>query len=119
MDKAEISITFIGSALMRRLNREYLDHDWVTDVLAFNLSAGEPAGMDMPLVGDVYVCVPRALAQAARLNLEEEEELMRLTAHGVLHLLGYDHGKPAEAKMMSSLQEEYLNKFSHLPKVFV
>lgn len=117
--RAEISISCVGSSLIRRLNREYLQRDYVTDVIAFDLTAGGDSGIDLPLVGDVYICVPRALAQAARLNLGPEEELMRLAVHGVLHLLGYDHEKPAEAGEMIELQEEYVKKFIPLPKVFV
>src|SRR3990172_2496706 len=68
VNRAQISISCVGSTLIRKLNREYLQRDCVTDVIAFDLSAGGSGGIYSPLVGDVYICVPRALEQAARLN---------------------------------------------------
>ena len=119
VNRAQISISCVGSTLIRKLNREYLQRDCVTDVIAFDLSAGGSGGIYSPLVGDVYICVPRALEQAARLNLGGEEEIVRLAAHGVLHLLGYDHEKPADASEMTELQEEYVKKIIPLPEVFI
>ena len=104
---AEISVTFVGDRRIRALNRDYLKRDRVTDVIAFNLS--EPD--DPVLLGDIYICVPRAERQAEWYGSGREEELARLTAHGVLHVLGFDHEIPDEASRMNELQEELVRFF--------
>jgi len=86
VDEGEVSVTCLGDDAMRELNRTYLGHDRVTDVLAFPLhDQGEP-----PL-GDVYIGVEQARRQAGELEIPFVEELVRLAIHGVLHVLGHDH----------------------------
>ena len=86
VEEAEISITFLSDAEIREMNRHYLDRDRPTDVLAFPLyDDGEP------VLGDVYVGFSRAAEQALEREIPLREELVRLTVHGVLHVLGYDH----------------------------
>ena len=105
--EAELSITFVGNVRIRRLNRDYLVRNRVTDVIAFNLSeAGE-----LPLLGDIYICVPRSRQQARWYGSGPEEELARLCAHGVLHVLGFDHEEPSMAARMNALQEECVREF--------
>ena len=105
--EAELSITFVGNVRIRRLNRDYLGRDRVTDVIAFNLSeVGE-----IPLLGDIYICVPRSRQQARWYGAGPEEELARLCAHGVLHVLGFDHEEPEQATRMNALQEECVREF--------
>jgi len=82
----EGSITFDGDVRLEALNREYLGRTGPTDVIAFDLS-----GEDDALVGDVYISVDRAAAQAEEHGVPWKEELLRLEVHGILHLLGYDH----------------------------
>lgn len=82
----ELSVTFLADGPMREMNRRYLDHDRVTDVLAFALhEEGETP------VGDVYVGVEQGERQAREHGVERDEELLRLALHGALHVLGYDH----------------------------
>lgn len=107
IEAAEVSVSFVGRGLVRRLNTEYLGHDWVTDVIAFDLSS--PG--DQLLVGDIYICVLQARDQSARFGVSPEEELFRLTAHGTLHLLGHDHGDQAGREAMIELQELAVRKF--------
>lgn len=89
----ELAVTFLADDPIRELNRRYLDHDWVPDVLAFELHA--------PLLGDVYVGIEQARRQAAEHGVPVEEELVRLAVHGTLHLLGYDHPEEAEGRLAS------------------
>ncbi len=81
-----VSVALVGDAQIRDLNRKYLGKDAVTDVIAFALH--EPGA---PVVGDVYVCFEQAHRQSQELGVPLDEELVRLTVHGVLHTLGYDH----------------------------
>lgn len=83
---ASISVTFLGPARMRALNRAHLRHDRVTDVISFALAA--PDGR---LIGDIYVCAAVARAQARDAGVPVREELVRLIVHGTLHVLGQDH----------------------------
>ncbi len=101
VERAELSVSFVGRSFIRRLNRDYLNHDRVTDVISFNLSEGAGDA----LVGDIYICVLAARSQAARFGVSAEEELFRLAAHGTYHLLGHDHEDPAGRERMSELQE--------------
>jgi len=109
-------LTFVGAVRIRKLNREYLGRDRVTDVLAFDLSGEGPDSAGCrnsrsPLVGDIYVCVPRAKKQAADHGIPAEEELVRLAVHGVLHLLGYDHQSESGSLRMNRLQEGLVNGY--------
>jgi probable rRNA maturation factor len=82
----EISITFLPDGAIRDLNRRWLGHDRVTDVLSFGLhDSGEPP------IGDIYVGIEQAARQARDERVPLREELCRLSIHGTLHVLGYDH----------------------------
>ena len=83
---ASISVTLLDDKRIRSMNRKYLEHDRVTDVIAFPLyERGET------VVGDVYIGYEQAQEQAADADIELDEELARLAIHGTLHVLGYDH----------------------------
>lgn len=114
--QAEISLTFVGTKRIRKLNREYLGRDRATDVLSFDLSGEGLVSESIPnagslLVGDIYICVPRAIKQAADYGIPPEGELFRLAVHGVLHLLGYDHKNDTNSRRMNRLQEKLVNKY--------
>lgn len=98
-----LSIAFVGNAEIRALNRRFLGHDDVTDVLAF------PLGTD--LFGEVVVSTEVAAAEARRRGIPVKEELLRYVVHGILHLLGYDDHRPADRKRMWARQERELRKF--------
>jgi rRNA maturation RNase YbeY len=96
---ATISLVFVGSRMIRRLNRRFLRHDYVTDVLAFPLGDGEE------LEGEIYVNVDRAKSQAASFGVSPAEEIGRLIIHGTLHLAGYDDGNPRAARRMKEAED--------------
>jgi len=111
----ELGVTFVGERRMRALNRDYREVDRATDVLAFPLEeAGEvgapPAetgGAGPPrLLGDVVVCPRVAQRQARAHGLPLPLEVAVLLVHGVLHVLGHDHGTGAGA--MAARQAELL-----------
>jgi probable rRNA maturation factor len=103
--RAEISVTFISGPSIRKLNREWLGHDYVTDVITFPLPAA-----DGTLMGDVYICPAFARLQATENGVPLREELTRLVIHGVLHVLGYTHpeGATRTRSAMWRRQERYL-----------
>ena len=89
--EGEVSVTLLDDGGIRELNREYLERDFVTDVIAFALH--EP---DTPVLGDVYIGFEQCRRQAAECGVDPGEELLRLVVHGTLHVLGYDHPEGEE-----------------------
>lgn len=103
----EFSITLLDDPGIADYNRRFLSHDSVTDVIAFALYEAPEAP-----VGDVYIGYDQALRQAAAAGVTEDEELVRLTVHGVLHVLGHDHpaGEERMEGGMWQLQEELVRE---------
>ena len=86
--QALLSITFVSNRVIRRMNREHLRRDRLTDVIAFGFRS---AGRRSPIVGDVYIAVDVARAAARENGVPLREEITRLVVHGTLHALGHDH----------------------------
>jgi probable rRNA maturation factor len=105
-EQVEMSVTLVDDAEIKRLNREYLGRDGVTDVIAFSLGSPEQQ------LGDVYVGADQARRQAEALGVPLREELARLAIHGVLHVLGHDHpeGDDRFSSPMYVLQERLLEE---------
>lgn len=83
-----LSITFVGKAAMSELNRRYLRHRGVTDVISFGLGRNGKRGA---VIGDIYICPEVARGNAKRQGIPIGEEVLRLVVHGTLHVLGHDH----------------------------
>jgi probable rRNA maturation factor len=98
---AELSVVLCDDVVMRDLNRRYRNRDRTTDVLAFAMNEGPhmPAVVAAPL-GDVVISVPTAARQARTAGKRTVDEITILLAHGLLHLLGFDHVTPAEDRRM-------------------
>ncbi len=119
-ETAEISIIFVDDDYIQNLNLEYRGLDQPTDVLSFAIKEeqlGTPAingtSMDeLPeLLGDIFISVERAVAQAKSYHHTLERELCYLTIHGLLHLLGFDHQTPETITEMRQAEEQILEKF--------
>lgn len=106
-DKA-LSIHLVGDKKMRHLNRQYRGKDTTTDVLSFGLlDAGSfPESAEL---GDIFLSTSKIRKQAKAFNVSFQEECGRMIVHGILHLLGYDHGTSRDAKRMFALQEGLLS----------
>ena len=91
-------------------NREYRDVDRATDVLSFPADEGDEI-LSIPddFLGDIMISVPRAAEQGAALGHSTERELMFLTVHGVLHLLGFDHMRPEDETVMLEHQRRIMS----------
>ncbi len=98
-----MTLAFAGDAEVRRLNRKFRRKDKPTDVLSFPLREKGPDGHFH--LGDIIIAVPRAAAQARELGHSLRRELEYLTAHGFLHLLGFEHfrGHEEEEAELASL----------------
>lgn len=102
----EVSVTLLSDEDIQEMNRTYLDRDRPTDVIAFSL------GDDLAILGDVYIGAEQARRQAEELGIDVSEEVVRLTVHGMLHVLGYDHpeGPERTESAMFRRQEELLRE---------
>ncbi len=89
----EVSIAIVGSRKMRELNNKYRNMDKATNVLSFSQIEGEATVMpsDLLVLGDVIVCYPIAVEDAARDNMLVDRKISELVEHGLLHLLGEHH----------------------------
>lgn len=95
----EVSLLLTDDREIHQLNRDYRGVDKPTDVLAFALDEAGPVPVEISL-GDVVISVERARAQAGSRRVTLDAELELLAVHGTLHLLGYDHAEPEEARVM-------------------
>ncbi|WP_084130701.1 rRNA maturation RNase YbeY [Demequina sp. NBRC 110055] len=114
-DGAELSIIFVDEPAMEQLHIQWMDEPGPTDVLSFPMDELRPGTADEPtpagLLGDIVVCPTVAARQAKTAGHTAEEEMLLLTTHGILHLLGYDHAEPEEEKEMFALQRKLLLTF--------
>ena len=116
--EVEIGLVITDDETVWTLNREYRGIDRTTDVLSFALGEtkeGEDESFIMPPddvlhLGEVIISFPQAQRQAEEYNHSLEYELSLLVAHGVLHLLGYDHENDAERKEMTGLERKVLDR---------
>ena len=106
---AEISVTFTDNAGIRELNKQYRDKDIDTDVLSFPMGENGVYDIDMEtgakIMGDVVISMEKARDQAERFGHSFQREVGYLTAHSVLHLLGYDHIDNLEKVRMREKEE--------------
>lgn len=111
LDNVEFNIIFVDINKIHEINREYRGIDRPTDVISFALEDNMDIMLDHRLLGDIYICLEKAHEQALEYNHSYLRELAFLMIHGLLHLLGYDHMKPDEEKIMFSKQEDILNEY--------
>jgi len=112
---AELAILFVDEDAMEQLHLQWMDEPGPTDVLSFPMDELRPGTSDAPtpagLLGDIVVCPTVAARQAETAGHSAQEEMLLLTTHGILHLLGYDHAEPEEEKEMFDLQRRLLLTF--------
>lgn len=109
---ARVSVAVVGPAAIKKLNKQYRGKDKVTDVLSFSeLDSPQKKGIDgQGYWGEVIICYNQAAKQAKEYGRALNEELEWLLVHGVLHLVGHDHQKPAEEKKMRALEEKIMGR---------
>lgn len=113
--QAELSILLVTADVMSELHVRWMNEPGPTDVLSFpmdEMRPGRPGEEPTPgTLGDIVLCPEVAATQALDAGHSTVEELLLLTTHGILHLLGYDHAEPAEEKEMFDLQRRLLLTF--------
>ena len=116
-----VSVNLVAGAKIKELNKKYRNKSKVTDVLSFpmyensNLETRDKKQVGSKMLvsdlGDIFICLSFAKKQAKSENISIKKELARLTVHGFLHLLGYDHDKSKkEEKKMIDLENKILSK---------
>lgn len=104
-----VSVAIVSPREIKKLNKIYRKKDVVTDVLSFE--SEDEFGLEEEGIGEIIICLDQAKKQAKELEHSYKKEVNRLVLHGYLHLLGYDHIKDKDAKIMESLEEKIMNKF--------
>ena len=113
----EVDVSLVDEGTIHEINRDYRSVDRVTDVISFAFEDDESelgtiVGEEVPrILGEIFICVPRALEQAKEIGNTPERELCFLFIHGLLHLLGYDHMKKEDEDIMFPLQERILTAY--------
>ena len=107
--RTQVNVVLFDEAAGRGMNRQYRGKDYATNVLSFPY---EPSPRDKTgLLGDLVMCPPVIAREAAQQGKRLRDHYAHLTIHGVLHLLGYDHQVPTEAKRMEGLEIRILAGF--------
>ena len=113
---AELAIVLVDEAAMEQLHVQWMDEPGPTDVLSFPMDELRPGSDDAitpaGLLGDIVLCPQVAVAQADTAGHSTLDELLLLTTHGLLHLLGFDHAEPDDEKEMFGLQRDLLLSFA-------
>jgi probable rRNA maturation factor len=96
---------FCSDDYLLGINREFLQHDYYTDIITFDLSE-----KGKQIEGDIYISLDRVKDHAQKLGIDFETELARVMAHGLLHLCGYKDKSPSEEAEMRKMEDYYLSK---------
>ncbi len=103
----ELNYIFCDDEYLLQINRQYLDHDYYTDVIGFDNSEEDQ------LMGDIFISVERIKDNSEQNNVPFENELARVIIHGILHFAGYLDKDPEDKNLMTSKEDQYLATFSH------
>lgn len=106
--KVKLGIAIVNNMTMKNFNKKFHQSDRETDVLSFEVNEEFPEGFFF--LGDVLVSFDQIRKQAKEYNCSEAEELARVVAHGVLHLMGYRDGNEEEKKEMRKMEENTLKR---------
>lgn len=99
------SFVVVDDRMMRSINKKFLRHDYVTDILTFPMEEGEA-------VSEIYINAQQMKRQAAENGVTAKNEMIRLIVHGILHTLGYDDTTPKTKTLMERRQERYVAALS-------
>ena len=103
---AYLNYIFCTDDYLLNINRQYLQHDYYTDVITFDNSDQGPQ-----IEGDIFISIHRIQENATSLSVDTQQELQRVMVHGLLHLLGYKDKSEAEQKIMRQKEDHYLATF--------
>ena len=102
----DLSFIFCLDEYLLKINKEYLNHDYYTDIITFNYVEGKT------ISGDIFISIDRVRDNAQQYGVSFENELSRVIIHGVLHLIGFDDKDESSQLIMRMKEEEYLSELS-------
>lgn len=104
---AEVELVYVHEEEIVRVNREFLQRDYVTDIISFRYDESES---NDEIEGSLVCCAPRITEQAGEFGQTEKEEFLRIFVHGMLHLIGYDDDTESKKNKMTELENYFLAK---------
>lgn len=104
----DVNYIFCDDEYLLQINKEYLQHDYYTDVIGFQYSEGKE------LSGDIYISIERIKDHAEVNKIEFKNELARVVIHGVLHFMNYKDKSEKEAQKMREMENHYISKIINL-----
>lgn len=104
-EEGEISYIFCNDEYLLNVNKQYLEHDYYTDVISFDYTIGNE------ISGDIFISIERVLDNAKTYNVSFENELQRVIIHGVLHFCGYKDKTETDETLMRNKEEEKIKMF--------
>jgi probable rRNA maturation factor len=114
LESHELSIVLVDDEEITRLNRQYFHRNRPTNVISFPMAAGEAAGIQPKLLGDVVISAETAERHALEVQEKAEKEIFFLLIHGILHLAGYDHvDSTRERRKMEEKERELFSIITH------
>ena len=102
----ELNYIFCSDAHLLQVNRDFLQHDYYTDIITFDTSE-----TNAKIDGDIFISVDRVLDNATQLGIEPQQEMRRVMAHGLLHLCGYGDKTADEVTIMRQKEDQWLSKW--------
>jgi rRNA maturation RNase YbeY len=105
-----IHYIFVDDDYLLDLNKKYLNHDWYTDIITFDYSEGDT------LSGDIFTSIDRVTENAKEYKVKREEELLRVMAHGILHLCGLNDESEEEKLEMKKNEDRAIERFYQFQK---
>jgi probable rRNA maturation factor len=102
-----LQYVFCSDEYLLKINRQFLEHDYYTDIITFNFS--EPTSNEIH--GEIYISADRVKENASELGVSFKDEMVRVIFHGALHLCGYRDKKKSEIQQMRAKEDEFLTLF--------
>lgn len=104
-----VEIVFVSVKRIVEINQEYLERDYITDIISFSYHNST----DEPLEGTLFICANRIFEQAEEFADNNKQEFLRIVTHGMLHLTGLDDQSDDEKKTMTSIENSILEQLDH------
>ncbi|TVQ69717.1 MAG: rRNA maturation RNase YbeY [Balneolaceae bacterium] len=101
-----VEVVFVNDMEILEMNRRYLGHDHVTDIITFPYHEN-----DDPVEGTLFCCAPQIRRQSEEIGVTFDTEVLRIVIHGLLHLVGYDDETEAQRNHMHSLENKYIRLY--------
>lgn len=111
---AHVSIIFCSNDFLLNINKEFLNHDFFTDIITFNLAATK-----QPVMGELYISVDMVRYNSSLIGSGFNTELHRVIFHGLLHLCGYNDKTKSEKALIREKEDYYLMKYLNVPRITV